>query len=95
MQTCVPSRTWGCRVTWRTRRPQQRGTRAAPAQGVRELPKPLPTPPKDATLFQVLPYLSSLAFGEPHMAIRVVCALAALLVAKAAGAISSSVFGMA
>lgn len=60
-------------------------TRATADHVIRELPKPLPPPPKQATLFQVLPYLSNLAFSEPRMGLRLFAALAALMVAKAAG----------
>lgn len=60
-------------------------TRTAAAHVIRELPKPLPPPPTDATLFKVLPYLSNLAFSEPGTGLRLFGALGALLIAKAAG----------
>eukprot|EP00892_Ulva_mutabilis_P005128 jgi/Ulvmu1/2988/UM015_0028.1 len=70
--------------TWRTR--------AAAAHVIRELPKPLPPPPKQATVVQVLPYLSDLAFSEPRMGLRLFAALGALMVAKAAGLASPFFF---
>ncbi|PSC71946.1 metal ABC transporter permease [Micractinium conductrix] len=48
-------------------------------------PSPLPPPPTQATLVQVLPYLLRLAFGSPQLTLRLGAALALLLTYKAAG----------
>lgn len=63
--------------------------------GVQKSPPPpsiLPPTPKAATLDQVLPYLASLAVGEPQLYWRVAGALVALVVSKATGLLAPVYF---